>query len=204
MKLYFIPFACSLASRIATEEAGLDADFVQVLPGHKLPDGGDFRDISPMGYVPALETKSGITLTEGPAVLQYIADNAVEGVLAPPLFSEERYRMQLWLNFVSTEVHKAIFAVLFAKDATDAEKEVALGRVARPFTVLSDHLVDRAHLGATFTVADAYLLSVLNWCETAGVDIAAWPVLLGYRTQLRKRPSVARAMAAEMPLLKAA
>ena len=83
MKLYFTPFACSLASRIAVEEAGLDADYVQVLPGRKLPDGGDFLDISPMGYVPALETKSGITLTEGPAVLQYIADNAEEGVLAP-------------------------------------------------------------------------------------------------------------------------
>lgn len=204
MKLYFIPFACSLASRIATEEAGLDADFIQVLPGRTLPDGGDFRAVSPMGYVPALQTKSGLTLTENPAVLQYIADNAEEGVLAPAIFSEERYRMQMWLNFVSTEVHKAVFAVLFAKDASEAEKTAALGRVAKPFTVLSEHLVDRAHLGATFTVADAYLLSVLNWCETAGVDIAAWPVLLGYRTQLRKRPSVARAMAAEMPLLKAA
>jgi glutathione S-transferase len=204
MKLYFIPFACSLASRIATEEAGLDADFVLVSSGHKLPDGGDFRDISPMGYVPALQTKSGFTLTEGPAVLQYIADNAEEGVLAPAMFSEERYRMQLWLNFISTEVHKAVFAVLFAKDASEAETKAAHGRVARPFKILSEHLVDRVHLGATFTVADAYLLSVLNWCETAGVDIAAWPVLLGYRTQLRKRPSVARAMAEEMPLLKAA
>ena len=204
MKLYFTPFACSLASRIAVEEAGLDADYVQVLPGHTLPDGGNFLDVSPMGYVPALETKSGITLTEGPAVLQYLADNAEDGVLAPALFSEERYRMQLWLNFVSTEVHKAVFAVLFAKDASDAEKEAAHGRIAKPFAVLSKHLEGREHLGAGFTVADAYLLAVLNWCETAGVDIAAWPVLLNYRTQLRKRPSVMRAMAAEMPLLKAA
>ena len=204
MKLYFTPFACSLASRIAVEEAGLDADYVQVLPGRQLPDGGDFLAVSPMGYVPALQTKSGFTLTENPAVLQYIADNAEDGVLAQALFSEERYRMQLWLNFVSTEVHKAVFAPLFAKESSDAEKDAALGRVARPFKILSEHLVDRAHLGATFTVADAYLLSVLNWCETAGVDIAAWPVLLGYRTQLRKRPSVARAMAAEMPLLQAA
>lgn len=204
MKLYFIPFACSLASRIATEEAGLDADFVQVLPGHKLPGGGDFRDVSPMGYVPALETKSGVTLTEGPAVLQYIADNAADGVLAPALFSEERYRMQLWLNFISTEVHKAVFAPLFAKESSEADKQTALERVAKPFAVLSKQLEGREHFGASFTVADAYLLSVLNWCETAGVDIAAWPVLLGYRTQLRKRPSVMRAMAAEMPLLKAA
>lgn len=204
MKLYFIPFACSLATRIAIEEAGLDAEFVQVTAGHKLPGGGDFRAVSPMGYVPALETRSGITLTEGPAVLQYLADNAEEGVLAPALFSEERYRMQLWLNFISTEVHKAVFAPLFAKDASEAEKAAALGRVAKPFGVLSAHLDGREFLGETFTVADAYLLSVLNWCETAGVDVAAWPVLLAYRTRLRVRPSVARAMAAEMPLLKAA
>lgn len=204
MKLYFIPFACSLASRIATEEAGLDAEFVRVLPGYRLPDGGDYRAVSPMGYVPALETHSGITLTEGPAVLQYLADNAADGVLAPALFSEERYRMQLWLNFVSTEVHKAVFAPLFAKDSSEAEKQAAHGRVAKPFAVLSTHLEGREYLGASFTVADAYLLAVLNWCETAGVDIAAWPVLLGYRTRLRARPSVARAMAAEMPLLKAA
>lgn len=204
MKLYFIPFACSLASRIATEEAGLDAEFVHVQPGHTLPDGSDYRGVSPMGYVPALETRSGITLTEGPAVLQYLADNAADGVLAPALFSEERYRMQSWLNFVSTEVHKAVFAPLFAKDSSEAEKAAAHGRVAKPFAVLSAHLEGREHLGADFTVADAYLLSVLNWCETAGVDIAAWPALLNYRTQLRKRPSVARAMAAEMPLLQAA
>lgn len=204
MKLYFTPFACSLASRIAVEEAGLDAEFVQVLPGRKLPDGGDFRAVSPMGYVPALETKSGLTLTENPAVLQYIADNAEEGVLAPALFSAERYHMLLWLNFVATEVHKAVFAPLFAKDTSEAEKQAAHGRLAKPFAVLSSHLEGRAHLGERFTVADAYLLAVLNWCETAGVDIAGWPVLLGYRTQLRKRPSVMRAMAVEMPLLKAA
>ena len=204
MKLYFIPFACSLATRIAIEEAGLDAEFVQVLPGRKLPDGGDFLGVSPMGYVPALETRTGITLTEGPAVLQYLADKAAEGVLAPALFSEDRYRMQLWLNFISTEVHKAVFAPLFAKDTGEAEKAAALGRVAKPFEVLSAHLDGREHLGERFTVADAYLLAVLNWSETAGVDIAAWPVLLAYRTRLRTRPSVARAMAAEMPLLKAA
>ena len=204
MKLYFIPFACSLATRIAIEEAGLDAEFVHVLPGHKLPDGSDYARISPMGYVPALETRTGITLTEGPAVLQYLADNAAEGVLAPALFSADRYRMQLWLNFISTEVHKAVFAPLFAKDASEAEKAAALGRAAKPFGILSDHLDGRDYLGADFTVADAYLLAVLNWCETAGVPIADWPVLLDYRTRLRARPSVARAMAAEMPLLKAA
>lgn len=204
MKLYFIPFACSLATRIAIEEAGLDAEFVQVLPGHRLADGSDYARISPMGYVPALETRTGITLTEGPAVLQYLADNAAEGVLAPALFSADRYRMQLWLNFISTEVHKAVFAPLFAKDASEAEKAAAIGRAVKPFGILSDHLDGRDYLGEGFTVADAYLLAVLNWCETAGVPIADWPMLLDYRTRLRARPSVARAMAAEMPLLKAA
>ena len=204
MKLYFIPFACSLAARIAIEEAGLDADFEQVGYGRPLADGSDFLTISPMGYVPALETRSGLTLSEGPAVLQYLADNSEPGVLAPPMYSADRYRMQAWLNFISTEVHKAVFAPILGKGATDAEKEAARGRAAKPFTVLSAHLDGRDHLIDTFSVADAYLLAVLNWCEFAAVPIADWPVLAAYRARIRARPAVARAMAAELPLLKAA
>jgi len=204
VKLYFIPFACSLAARIAVEEAGLDAEFIRVAPGETLPDGRDFRSVSPMGYVPALETPNGLRLTEGPAVLQYIADNAEEGLLAPPAYSEERYRMQAWLNFVSTEIHKAVFAILFSRTTGDAEKAGALARVAKPFAVLSAHLEGRETLVDRFTVADAYLLAVLNWCEHAGVAIVDWPVLVAWRDKQRTRPSVARAMAEEFPLLKAA
>lgn len=204
MKLYFIPFACSLATRIAVEEAGLDAEFVRVAADKTLPDGSDFRRVSPMGYVPALETPGGLVLTEGPAVLSYIAELAAEGVLAPPPFSDAHYRMLAWLNFVSTEIHKSTFAVLFTPESDEAEKAVARGRVAKPFALLSAHLDGREHLGDAFSVADAYLLVVLNWCETAGVALSDWPVLHAWREKMRRRPSIARAMAEEWPLLKAA
>ncbi len=203
MKLYFRPFACSLAARIALEEAGLDAEFIQVVDGGRLPDGRDFTEISPMGYVPAIET-AGFTLTEGPAVLTYIAELAPEGALAFTGFSDAHYRMLAWLNFVSTELHKAVFIPLLGKGYSEAEQAAARARAARPFAVLSKHLEGRELLDDRFTVADAYLLAVLNWCEFSKVPIADWPVLLGYRERLRARPSVARAMAAEMPLLKAA
>jgi glutathione S-transferase len=204
MKLYFIPFACSLATRIAVEEAELDAEFVQVTPDAVLADGRAFKSLSPMGYVPALETRAGLVLTEGPAVLAYLADLAAEGVLAPPLVSDERYRMNGWLNFVSTEIHKAVFATLFDKAAGPEAKARALTKVDKPFAVLSAHLEERETLVEGFSVADAYLLAVLNWCEFAGVAIADWPVLLNWRTVMRGRPSIARAMAAEMPLRDAA
>jgi glutathione S-transferase len=204
MKLYFIPFACSLATRIAIEEAELDAEFVQVLPGGTLPDGRPFTAISPMGYVPAMETASGLALTEGPAVLSYIADLAAEGVLAPPPYTEERYQMMRWLNFISTELHKSVFVPLMSSSAPEGAKAWAHSIAAKRLDMLSAHLDGADYLLDSFTVADAYLLSVLNWCEYAGVDIADWPVLLAWRTRMRKRPSVARAMAIEMPLRQAA
>lgn len=204
MKLYFRPFACSLAARIAIEEAGLDAEFVAVGDDQMLPDGRHFSAISPMGYVPAIETVGGFTLTEGPAVLTYIAELAPEGSLSFTGFSDAHYRMMAWLNFTATELHKSVFVPLLGKQYGEAEKAGARARVAKPFAVLARHLEGRDFLDERFTVADAYLLSVLNWCEFTQVPIADWPVLLAYRTRLRQRPSVARAMAAEMPLLKAA
>jgi glutathione S-transferase len=204
MKLYFIPFACSLATRIAIEEAELDAEFVQVLPDGRLPDGRPFTAISPMGYVPAMETMGGLALTEGSAVLTYIADLAAEGVLAPAPYTEERYQMMRWLNFVSSELHKAVFVPLMSKSAPEGAKAWARELAKKRLDLLSVHLDGADYLGDSFSVADAYLLSILNWCEHAGVPIADWPVLLGWRTRMRKRPSIARAMGAEMPLLQAA
>lgn len=203
MKLYFRPFACSLAARIAIEEAELDADYARV-DGARLPDGRDFAEISPMGYVPAIETRGGFVLTEGPAVLTYIAELAAEGVLAPPAFSDAHYRMLAWLNFTSTELHKGVFAPLMGKKAGPEERAAAKARVVKPFDVLSAHLEGRDYLEGSFTVADAYLLVILNWCEYAGIDLKAWPVLRAYRGRLRARPAVARAMAEELPLLQAA
>lgn len=204
MKLYFRPFACSLAARIALIEAELDAELVAVPADGRLPDGRDYRQISPMGYVPALETGNGFVLTEGPAVLTYIAELAPEGALSFTGFSNAHYRMLAWLNFTGTELHKSVFTPLLGKTAGPEERAAARSRVAKPFGVLVRHLEGRDLLDDRFTVADAYLLTVLNWCESAGVAIADWPVLLAYRTRLRARPSVARAMAEEWPLLKAA
>jgi glutathione S-transferase len=204
MKLYFVPFACSLATRIAIAEAELDADFIQVKPGEPLPDGRPFTAISPMGYVPAMETASGLVLSEGPAVLTYIADLAAEGVLAPAPYTEERYQMMRWLNFVSTELHKAVFAPLMTSKSSDGARDWAKGLAAKRFDLLSAHLDGQDYLVGGFSVADAYLLSVLNWCEFAGVAITDWPVLVAWRSKMRARPSVAEAMAIEMPLRQAA
>lgn len=203
MKLYFIPFACSLATRIAINEAELDADFIQVVPGADLPDGRAFTDISPMGYVPAMEAGS-VTLTEGPAVLTYIADLAAEGVLAPPPYTRERYELTKWLNFISTEIHKSVFAPLMSRSSTEGARDWSKELVAKRFGLLEAHLTGRNYLLDTFSVADAYLLAVLNWTEYAGLSLDGWPALEAWRAKMRTRPSVAAAMATEMPLRQAA
>jgi len=203
MKLYFRPFACSLAARIALAEGELDAEFIRVEPGQRLPDGREFTVISPMGYVPAIETRAGFVLSEGPAVLTYIAELAPEGVLAPPAFSDAHYRMLAWLNFIATELHKGVFAPLMGP-ASEAEREAARARVAKPFDYLATVLEGQDFLEGGFTVADAYLLAILNWCGHAGIALAEWPVLRSYRGRLRARPAIARAMAEEFPLLEAA
>jgi len=202
MIVYFVPFACSLAARIALDEAGIEAEFIQVVPGQPAPDG--FSGASPMGYVPAIRTAHGTVLSEGPAVLQYIADLAPGSGLAPAPDSPDRYRLQLWLNFISSEVHKAVFAPLMTNASPNGARIWAQSLADQRFNVLSGRLETHDHLLDAFSVADAYLLAVLNWCEYAGIDLAAWPVLHAWRTRLRTRPSVARAMATEMPLRKAA
>lgn len=203
MKLYFIPFACSLATRIAINEAELDAEFVQVTPGQPLPDGRDFAQVSPMGYVPAMEA-GAVTLSEGPAVLTYIADLAAEGVLAPAPYTAERYELTKWLNFISTEIHKGVFAPLMTHASTEGAREWARSLADKRLGLLSAHLDGRRFLLDDFSVADAYLLSVLNWTEFAGMSLAEWPVLKSWRDAMRARPSVAAAMATEMPLRQAA
>jgi len=203
VKLYFRPFACSLAARIAIEEGELDAEYIAVPADGRLPDGRHFTAVSPMGYVPAIETRAGFVLTEGPAVLTYIAELAPEGVLAPPAFSDAHYRMLAWLNFLSTELHKGVFMPLMGQ-ASEAEREAARARAAKPFGHLAAHLEGRDFLEGEFTVADAYCLAILNWTEHAGLTLADWPVLKGYRARLRMRPAIARAMAEEYPLLRAA
>jgi len=205
MRLYFIPFACSLAARAALDEAGLAAEFIRVNPGdHALPGGRSFRELNPLGQVPVLELDDGEVLTEGPAILQYIADRVPEAGLAPAPGTQQRYHLQKWLNFVSTELHKFVFTPLLSRDVSAEARSYALGNAGPRLEYLSNHLAGRDFLMDRFSVADAYLLAVLNWCESAGVEIAAWPVLESYRGRLHQWPSIARAMRVERPLLKAA
>ena len=178
MKLYFIPFACSLATRIAIEEAELDAEFVQVLPDGRLPDGRPFTAISPMGYVPAMETAGGLALTEGPAVLTYIADLAAEGVLAPAPYTEERYQMMRWLNFLSTELHKAVFVPLLSDKPPEGAKEWARGLAKKRLDLVSAHLDGAEYLLGSFSVAGPaveFARRLCAACATYGCRILVGP-----------------------------
>jgi glutathione S-transferase len=203
MKLYFSPLACSLATRIALYEAKADASFEEVDSKTKRTLGGrDFRQLHPLGLVPVLELPSGELLSENAAVLQYVARACPEAQLAPTSgFAVAQ--LQQWLCFIGTELHKGVFMPLLGY-ASEAEREAAKGRVAKPFDYLSRHLEGRDFLEGGFTVADAYLLTILNWCEYAGVALADWPALKAYRARLRARPAIVRAMAEEYPLLRAA
>ena len=205
MDLYFAPLACSLAARIALYEAGLQAGFRQVtLSTKRLADDADYWPVNPKGQVPALTLPDGGILTEVPAVLQYIADLDPQGRLAPAQGMPERYRLQEWLNFVATELHKGVFYLLF-NPATPPEAKAFVRETVLPprYRHLSRHLAERAFLLQDFSVADAYLLTSLNWTLATGL-LADWPVLATYRERLLERPAVARAVADEMALRDAA
>jgi glutathione S-transferase len=202
MDLYFAPLSCSMASRIALYEAGLPANFHQVtLMTKTLADGRDYLGINPKGQVPALRLDNGEILTERPAVLQFIADQAPAGKLAPAAGSPARYKLQQWLNYISTEVHKAVFYMIF-NPASPPEAKAFARDVLLParYEFLSDHLKDRDHLLENFTVADAYLVTTLNWAKPAGVDLSRWPVLAAYHQRLAQRPAVAKAIGEELAL----
>lgn len=202
MELFFAPLSCSLASRIALYEADIDAGFHQVvLATKRLTTGENYADLNPKGQVPALKTPDGSILTEGPAVLQFIADSAPASHLAPPAGTMARYRLQQWLNYLSTEVHKAVFYMIFNPASPPEVKAFARHQLLPVrYQFLSEHLEDQAYLLDTFTVADAYLFTTLNWAGPAGVDLANWPILDAYRKRLMERPAVARALSEELAL----
>jgi glutathione S-transferase len=206
LQLYFSPMACSLASRIALMEAGLDARYHQVhLWTKKLADDdSDFREFSSKGAVPVLVLDNGERLTECAAVLQYIADLKPERGLAPPPGDTDRYRLQEWLSFIGTEIHKAfLFPTFWYKDDGSLAKPRA--RIPQTLSVPAAHLADREFLvGNRFTVADAHLTWALLLMRAAGVDIAQWPSLSAYVARMQARPAVREAVATEMALRKAA
>ena len=198
MKLYFSPGACSLSPRIALLEAGLPFDTQRVDTKTKeLVGGGDFWAVNSKGYVPALELDNGQVLTEGPAIVQYIADQKPESGLAPRAGTMERYRLQEWLNFITSEIHKQ-FGPMFVPNTPAEYKEILKDKLAKRFDWISKQLDGKSYLmGETFTVADGYLFTVLNWCQWVGIDLANWPVLAAYQARVSARPKVQEALKAE-------
>jgi glutathione S-transferase len=196
MRLYYATGTCALSPHIALLEAGLKFDLEKVdIRAKKLADGGDYLQINPKGYVPALKTDDGQVLTEGPAIVQYIADLKPESGLAPRNGSFERYRLQEWLNFISTEIHKQ-FSPLF--NPAYESKEYSKGNLSKRFEYLNKLLESRKFLlGDGFTVADGYLYTVLNWAKPLGIDLARWPALASYHAGIASRPKVQEALSAE-------
>lgn len=195
--LYYSPGACSLSPHIALCEAGLPYRLVRVdLGAHRTEAGEDFYTINPFGYVPVLELEDGTRLREGPAIVQYIADQAPDKRLAPPAGTLERYRLQQWLNFLSTEIHKT-FSPLFAPALPEAVHDWARGRLADRFSVLVRELTGPYLMGERFTVADGYLFTLLGWTKPVKFDLAPWPALVEYRKRVGERPAVQQALRAE-------
>lgn len=200
MHLYFSPMACSLSARIALYEAGAQARFTRVdLKNKRTVDGRGYWDIAPLGQVPALETEEGALLTENTAVLQYVADRFPQARLAPSS-GPERARLQQWLGFISTEIHKTIFTPMLEEQASAEVKAYARTKLALRFDYLQNHLSHNEYLLPEFTIADAYLLVLLNWTVVTDIDLERWPALAAYRQRLLKRPSIAKAVGEEMTM----
>jgi glutathione S-transferase len=203
MKLYLSPFACSLASHISLREAGLEFESIKVdLRSKQTANGEDYLKINPKGYVPALQLDNGEILTENVAVLQYIADRKPEKKLAPPPTALERYRLQEWLGFINSELHKS-FSPLFNPAAHEAHKQAAKELIAKRFNYLQGVLPSKQFLmGDQFTVADSYLFTILNWTSHVGMDLRQWPALKSYFDGIGTRPSVIAALQAEGAMAK--
>lgn len=198
MKLYYTPGACSMAPHIVLRAAGFTFDLEKVnLAKKETESGEDYNKINPKGSVPAIQLDDGQTLTEAGVILQYLADQKPESGLAPKLGTMERYRLMEWLNFVTSEVHKP-FGPLFNSDITGEWKENQLNLLSRRFDYLSERLAGKQYLmGDTFTVADAYLFTVLNWCNFIKFDLGPWPTLQEYMVLVAARPEVKETMKAE-------
>lgn len=198
MKLYFSPGACSLSPRIVLREAGLDFTSEQVdLRSKQTAGGADYRLVNPKGAVPALQLKDGAVLTEGPAIIQFLADLVPEKNLVPVAGSFERYRLVEWLNYIGTEVHKG-FSPLFNRAASQEARDAAIATLKTRFDYLARALEGRDYLmGERFTVADAYLFTVLNWCAFTGIDRAPWPALQAFHARVGARPAVQQALCDE-------
>jgi len=205
MELYFSPLACSMATRIAFYEAGGSATYLEVDPKTKmvLKDGSDFRKVNPLGLVPTLRTDDGAVLTENAAILQYVAERLPQARLGAA-DGLARSRLQQWLCFIGTELHKSLFVPLLDRKAGPEVKAYVLEKNLSRLDYLETYLKGRDYLLDHFTVADAYLVTVINWTmATPPIELAKWPALKAYYDRLRARPSVAKAIAEEFEFYKA-
>jgi len=198
MKLYYSPGACSLSPHIALQEAGLAYTLVLAsTKSHKLQDGTDYYTINALGYVPVLELDNGERLREGPAIVQYIADQVPDKQLAPANGTLARYRLQEWLTFIGTELHKG-FSPLFNPATPEEYKPMVRERLLQRLQWVDGQLTGKQYLmGDQFTVADGYLFTVTNWTKPTNLDIASLSHLVAYRERVAARPAVQAAMKAE-------
>ena len=198
MKLFYKSGACSLSPHIVLEELGLPHETEAVdLKAKKTASGGDFLAINPKGYVPALQLDDGTVLTEGPAIVQYLADLKPEKKLAPANGSVARYRLQSWLTFIGTELHKQ-FSPLFNPAAPDDWKAVCRGNIERRLAWVNEQLAGKDYLmGPDFSVADAYLFTVVNWTRVVKIDISAHANVTAFMARVAARPGVQAALKAE-------
>jgi glutathione S-transferase len=205
MKLYYTPGACSLAPHIVAREAGLPISLEKIdLANHTTESGQDFRAINPKGYVPAIGLNDGSLLTEAAAIIQYLADQKPEANLAPANGTTERYRLIEWLTFISSEIHKG-FGPLWNPTTPDSVKTATKDRLATRFAYLDERLSKQPYLtGGTFTIADAYLFTVVNWTNFHAIDISSFKNLVAFQARVAARPKVQEAMAAEGLLKQAA
>jgi glutathione S-transferase len=198
MKLYMSPGACSLSPHIVVSETGLNVELEKVnLAEHKTASGEDYMTINPKGYVPALRLDDGSVLTEGPAIVQYLADQKPGSGLIPAAGSVDRYRVQEWLNFIGTELHKN-FGALFNKATPDATKEGAKANITKRLAYLNEKLAGKQYLmGSNFTVADAYAFTIVNWTNFVGIDLKPYPNLAAYMARVAARPKVLETLKSE-------
>jgi glutathione S-transferase len=197
MKLFYMPGACSLAPHIALCEAGLPFDLVQVDRSKKTSTGEDYLTINVKGAVPAVKLDDGQVLTEAAVIQQYIADKAPAKKLAPAVGTPERYRLQEWLNYIASELHKGIGQLFNPAMPDDYRDTVKKGLAAKQFAHVEKNLSGREYLMGDFTVADGYLFTVLNWTKSHKIDLSAFPNITAFMTRVAARPAVQAAMTAE-------
>ena len=198
MKLYFSPGSCALSPHIVLEEAGLPYEAEKVnLRTKQTASGADFVALNPKGYVPALQLDDGTVLTEGPAIVQYLADLVPAKGLAPANGTLPRYQLQSWLTFIGTELHKS-FSPFFNPAATPEMKDIARGNLERRLGYVDAQLAERDFLlGEAFSVADAYLFTVLSWAKIVKIDLSPWSQITAYQARVGARPAVQAALKAE-------